>query len=253
MDLGLKDRIVLITGSSSGIGRATAVAFGAEGARVGVTYHVNRQGAEETAHEVQRAGGQALVTHYDLTNLDSIRSSITNLDREWGGLNVLVNNAAPMEQANPSRQLFENEPLETWETMLRSSLEGVVMTIQCGLPLMRRSGWGRIVNVSSVTATDGWPGLGSYGAAKAGLHGLTRTLALELGPANILSNVVSLGAVMTERNREQIPPEQMEQIKQHTPTRRLVTPEDVAGVIVFLASQANRQVTGEIIRVTGGS
>jgi 3-oxoacyl-[acyl-carrier protein] reductase len=253
MDMGLKDQAVLVTGSSSGVGRATAVAFGAEGARVAVTYHQNRSGAEETAHAVRQAGGQALVMHYDLADPDSIRSTVEQVRKEWGRLNVLVNNAAPMDQARPAQQLLEDVPLQEWQTLLRDTLEGAALTLQCALPLMRASGWGRIVNVSSTTATDGWPGLAPYGTAKAGLHGLTRTLALELGPANILSNVVSLGAVMTERNLQQISAEQRAQIEQHTPTRQLVTPQDVASVIVFLGSQANRQITGEVIRVTGGT
>jgi len=141
--------------------------------------------------------------------------------------------------------------LQNWESMLRRTLEGVALTIQCALPVMRQSGWGRIVNVSS-DATDGWPGLGPYATAKAGLHGLTRTLAVELGPANILSNVVMPGAVMTERTQQHISEEQREQIKQHMPTRQLITPEDVAAVILFLGSPINRQIIGEIIRVTGG-
>jgi 3-oxoacyl-[acyl-carrier protein] reductase len=216
-----------------------------------VTYHKDRQGAEETRNKILAAGGQALVVHYDLADPDSIRSSLEAIGKEWGALNVLVNNAAPMEVAGPTGQLFEDVPLENWEAMLRSTLEGITLTIQCALPLMRKSGWGRIVNVSS-DATDGWPGLGPYTTAKAGLHGLTRTLAVELGPADILSNVVMPGAVMTERTQSHISDEQREQIRQHMPTRRLITPEDVAAVILFLGSPVNRQVIGEIVRVTGG-
>ncbi len=251
MDLQLKDSTVLVTGSSAGIGQATALAFGAEGARVAITYYKNRQGAEETAKKIQDSGGQALVVHYDLANPDSIRSSVETLAKEWGTLNVLVNNAAPMDVAGPTGQLFEDVPLQNWESMIRRTLEGVTLTIQCALPLMRKSGWGRIVNVSS-DGTDGWPGLGPYATAKSGLHGLTRTLAVELGPANILSNVVMPGAVMTERTEKNIPAEQREQLRQHLPTRQLIAPEDVAAVIVFLGSPVNRQIIGEIIRVTGG-
>ncbi|SRR6266508_3199659 len=251
MDLKLKDSTVLVTGSSAGIGQATALAFGEEGARVAVTYYKNRQGAEETANKIRESGGQALVVHYDLANPDSIRSSIEQIQKEWGTLNVLVNNAAPMDVAGPTGQLFEDVPLENWQSMIRRTLEGVTLTIQCALPLMRKSGWGRIVNISS-DGTDGWPGLGPYATAKSGLHGLTRTLAAELGPANILSNVVMPGAVMTERTAKNIPAEQREQIKQGMPTRQLITPEDVAAVIVFLGSPVNRQIIGEIIRVTGG-
>ncbi len=251
MDLQLKDATILVTGSSAGIGQATAIAYGVEGARVAVTYHKDRQGAEETRRKILEAGGQALVVHYDLADRDSIRASLEAVEKEWGTLNVLVNNAAPMDVARPIGRLFEEVPLENWEAMLRPGLEGIVLTIQCALPLMRKSGWGRIVNVSS-DAVDGWPGLGAYATAKAGLHGLTHTLAKEPGPANILSNIVMPGAVMTERNQKQIPAEQREQIRQHTPTRQLITPEDVAAVILFLGSPINRQVIGEIVRVTGG-
>ena len=251
MYLRLDESVVFVTGSSSGIGQAAAIAFGGEGARVAISYHRNRQGAKETALKVHDAGGQALVLHYDLADPESIRSSIQTIEKEWGTLNILVNNAAPMEVTGPTGQLFEEVPFQNWEAMLRDTLEGVTLTIQCALPLLRKSGWGRIVNISS-DATDGWPGLGPYATAKAGLHGLTRTLAVELGPANILSNVVMPGAVMTERTQEHISAEQREQIKQHTPTRQLITPEDVAALIVFLGSPVNKQITGEIIRITGG-
>jgi NAD(P)-dependent dehydrogenase (short-subunit alcohol dehydrogenase family) len=251
MDLQLKDATVLVTGSSAGIGQSTAIAYGSEGARVAITYYKNRQGAEDTKNKIVEAGGQALILHYDLADPNSIRASLETIAKEWGTLNVLVNNAAPMDVAGPTGQLFEDVPFQNWQSMIRNTLEGITLTIQCTLPLMRKSGWGRIINVSS-DGTDGWPGLGPYATAKSGLHGLTRTLAAELGPANIVSNVVMPGAVMTERTAKNIPAEQKEQIRQHMPTRQLITPEDVAAVIVFLGSPVNRQIIGEIIRVTGG-
>jgi 3-oxoacyl-[acyl-carrier protein] reductase len=188
---------------------------------------------------------------YELASSDTIRESIATVQDSWGSLQILVNNAAPMDLSAPTGQQFEDVPTERWEAMLRSALEGVVLTVQRAVPLMRSSGWGRIVTVSS-DAVDGWPGLGPYATAKAGLHGLSRTLAVELGPANILSNVVMPGMVLTEENQRRVPEEHKEQVRQHTPTRRLVTPEDVAALIVFLGSCANQQVTGEVIRVTGG-
>ena len=251
MDLRMKGDAVLVTGSSSGIGRATAIACGAEGARVAVTYHGNQAGAEDTARAVRETGGEALVAHYDLGAPESIRACLERIEREWGVLHLLVNNAAPMDTAGPSRGPFEDVPLGNWETMLRRTLEGVVLTIQCALPLMRKTGRGRMVHVSS-DAVDGWPGLGPYATAKAGLEGLSRTLAVELGPAGILSNIVMPGAVMTERTARNLKPEHVEQIKARAATRQLTTPEDVAAVIVFLGSQRNRQVTGEVVRVTGG-
>src|SRR5262252_9582304 len=102
MDLGLRDKVVLVTGSSSGIGQAAAVAFAGEGARVAVTYHENRPGAEVTAEQVRVAGGQSLVVHYDLSDLNSVRSAVQRVQREWGVLNVLVNNAVLMSGAGPT-------------------------------------------------------------------------------------------------------------------------------------------------------
>ena len=251
MDLGLRGSTVLVTGSSSGIGRATAIAFGREGANVAVTYHKNREGAEDTATMVREAGGRALVMYYDLADALAIEAAVRLIHDDWVALNVLVNNAVPTVHLGPTNQLFEDVGRHEWQSMLRSTLEGVVLTIQCALPLMRKGGWGRIVNVSS-DATDGWPGLGPYATAKAGLHGLARTLAKELGPVNILTNVVVPGFVLTETNRERVPASDQEQIKEHTPTRQLATPEDLAAIITFLGSPINRQVTGQVIRANGG-
>ncbi len=251
MDLGLKDSVVLVTGSSSGIGRAAALAFAREGAQVAITWHSDRPGAEETAAGVRAAGGRALVLNYRLEDPTSIRAALAAVGKEWGCLNVLVNNAVLQDRPAPSGQLFEDVPSEVWQSMLRSSLEGVALTVQCALPLMRKAGWGRIVSISS-DAVDGWPGLGPYATAKAGLHGLSRTLAVERGAADILSNVVMPGFVLTERNEKRVPQQYQEQVRQSLFTHRLVTPADVAAVVVFLSSQLNRQVTGQVVRVDGG-
>ncbi len=128
---------------------------------------------------------------YDLANAEVIRTSIQTIRAEWCTLNVLVNNAAPMDLSAPTVQPFEDVPLTRWEAMLRSTLEGVTVTLQSAVLLMRESGWGRIVTISS-DATDGWTGLGPYATAKVGLYGLSRTLAVELGPANILSKVLDV-------------------------------------------------------------
>jgi len=251
MDLQLKGSTVLITGGSSGIGKAAAIGFGQEGARVAVTYLKNREGAKTTVQAVRAAGGEAMELPYDLADGDSIEACLNSIGKEWGGLNVLVNNAAPLDIAGPTGQKFEEVPLGRWQTMLRDQLEGVVLTIQKALPLMRKSGWGRIVNVSS-DAVDGWPGLGPYATAKSGLNGLTRVLAKELGQSGILTNVVMPGSVMTEQNESHISAEQKEQIRMHLATRRLTTPEDVARLILFLGSPVNTSITGETVRITGG-
>jgi NAD(P)-dependent dehydrogenase (short-subunit alcohol dehydrogenase family) len=147
---------------------------------------------------------------------------------------------------------FEQVPPEQWRAMIRTSLEGAYLTIQAVVPAMRVQGWGRIVNISSSLAEDGLPGAGAYAAAKAGLHGLTRSLARELGPVGILTNVVMPGMTLTEQARRELPPAILDQVARETPTGCLTTPDEMAALVVFLGSATNGHINGEIIRVTGG-
>lgn len=250
METGLAQRTVLVTGSSSGIGRATAVAFGQEGARVGITYYSNREGAEETAALVKEAGGEALITQYDLADSDSIRAAVETVVDEWGVIHVLVNNAVQRDPGETRR--FEDIPADEWKQELRTTQEGYYETIQEVLPSMRSAELGRIVSVSSNTAEIGTPGNGPYAMSKASLHGLTNVLSVELGDSGILSNVVMPGLTLTEQNREEIPEKLHEQEAEKTSTGRLTTSEEVASAIVYLSSEANGHVNGEIVRVTGG-
>jgi NAD(P)-dependent dehydrogenase (short-subunit alcohol dehydrogenase family) len=260
MDLQLHRRTVLVTGSSAGIGKATAVAFGREGARVAVTYHTNRQGAEQTAAQITEAGGEALVVPYHLSDDQSIRAAVQTIREQWGAIDVLVNNApdvfaieAAMGGSAAKLPPFEEVAPDRWRVVIRALLEGVYLTTQAVLPDMRAQRWGRIVNISSNLAEDGRPGMAAYTSAKAGLHGLTQTLALEMGPFNILTNVVMPGLTLSERAMHDTPINVREQVARITPTRRLTMPEDVAALILFLGSAANRQINGERIRVSGGA
>ncbi|HIK29282.1 MAG: SDR family oxidoreductase [Oscillatoriaceae bacterium SKW80] len=254
MDTGLKNKVVLVTGSTAGIGRAIAIAFGREGAKVGVTYKNNKTAAEETASKVIEAGGEALVVFYDLADDDSIRAAVQKLKENWGTIHVLVNNAVKWLHQEEAKEkvLFEEVPPAKWRDRIRSSLEGAYFTIQCVVPMMRAQNWGRIVNISSNIAEDGIVGAAAYAAAKAGLHGLTRVLAWELGPVGILTNVVMPGLTITERAKQSIPAEILQEKASRIPTGRLSTPEDIAPLVVFLGSAANTHVNGEMIRVTGG-
>lgn len=171
----------------------------------------------------------------------------------WGRIDILVNNAVYWGDRYPWRTpAFEQEAPEQWTPYLRLNAEGPYAAIQAVLPSMREHGWGRIVNVSSGIAVDGLPGSAPYGAAKAALHGLTRTLSKELGPAGILVNVVMPGPTLTERIVKQLPAAAREQREQGSPIRRLLAPEEVAPTIAFLSSAANTAITGEIIRASGG-
>jgi 3-oxoacyl-[acyl-carrier protein] reductase len=253
MDLGLSGRVVLVTGSSRGIGRATASLFAQEGARVAITYHSEPGRAEAAAAAIRAAGGEALVTSLDLASEQSIRDAVGTVLERWGRVDVLVNNAVEWGTRIPGQiPAFETIPAQEWRGLLHANLDGHYLATQAVVTSMRERGWGRIVNVSSGIAMDGMVGAGPYAAAKAALHGLTRTLAKELGPAGILVNVVMPGFTLTERNEERMPAQAREQAALASPIRRLLRPEEVAPTIVFLCSATNTAVTGEIVRASGG-
>jgi NAD(P)-dependent dehydrogenase (short-subunit alcohol dehydrogenase family) len=248
METGLNDRVVLVTGASSGIGAATAAAFGAEGARVAITYHTNRTGAQATAHRVEAAGGKALVVALDLAAPASIGAAVGRVLDHWGQLDVLVANAVYWGADRPDPTIrFEDVPLAQWQAMVNANVVGNAAVIGAVLPTMRARRWGRIVLVSSGAAEEGLPGPGPYGTAKAALHGLARSLAWEAGHDGVLVNVVAAGFTLTDR-RWQPPTDLLATLAARTPSRRLSTPGDVARLIVFLGSAANTNLTGELLR-----
>lgn len=256
MDYGLRSRVVFITGGSSGIGRATAVAFGREDARVAITYRVNADGAAATVAAVTDAGGQATAVRMDLADPGSIRTAVDDITHRWGGIDVLVNNAAETarhaEAFRPDGPAFADIPPEAWQPQLTTGLEGIFHTVQAVIPAMLDRTWGRIVFVSSGAAEHGGPREQAYAAAKAALTGLTASLARELGPDHILVNIVMPAMTTTERVLRTVPEPVRNMIAGHLATGRLSTPDDVANAIVFLGSTANGNITGETLRVTGG-
>ncbi|WP_437681122.1 SDR family NAD(P)-dependent oxidoreductase [Sorangium sp. So ce131] len=253
MDLGLEGRVALVTGSSQGIGRATAELLGREGARVVVTYRNHRDKAEAVAATIREQGGDALVVFFDLASDDSIRAAAAAALERWGRIDVLVNNAVQWGSVAPgSAPPFEALPGDEWRKVLRANIEGAYAAIQAVVPSMRERRWGRIVNVSSGLAVNGMPGSSAYSAAKSALHGLTRSLFKELAPAGILTNVVMAGLTLTDHARDAIPAAMLDHVAQSSPIKRLPTPAEVATTIAFLASAANTTVNGEILLSSGG-
>ena len=253
MDLGITGRVALVTGSSRGIGKAAALLFGRERARVAVTFHEHANQADAVVEEITRSGGEALAVALDLGSSESVQMAVRTICDRWGGIDILVNNAVHWGKRAPwETPPFEELPAAEWQDVVRTNVEGAYSVLQAVVPFMRARGWGRVVNVSSGVAVDGLPGGGPYAAAKSALHGLTRTLAKELGPAGILVNVVMPGLTLTERNATQIPEAAREQIARTSPIRRLLPPDEVVPTIVFLCSAMNTAVTGEIIRASGG-
>lgn len=253
MELGLRDRVALVTGGSRGIGCATSRLFAAEGARVLLTYRSDKEAADGVASSLRASGCDALTAPFDLRAPDTFCDVVRIAMERWGRIDVLVNNAAHW-QPMPSawRGPFEQCPTETWQPLLRANVEGCYAAIQQVVGVMRRQQWGRIVNVSSAAAVDGMPEFGWYAAAKASMHGLTYTLAKELGPEGILVNVVMPGATMTESVLAHVSSRALERQAASLPIRRVPDPIEVASVILFLGSAANSAITGEVVRASGG-
>ncbi|MGN9846312.1 SDR family NAD(P)-dependent oxidoreductase [Nonomuraea sp. H19] len=249
MNTDLNGRVVLVTGASTGIGAATARAYGREGAQVAITFRNNPERAEKVAADVEASGGQAHVVRLDLEDLPTIDQAVASVVERWGGIDVLVANAVRWGGDGPPDPSlrFEDVPLQEWDAMINANLVGTAATVRAVLPSMRSRGWGRIVLISSSVAEEGLPGPGPYGTAKSGLYGLARSLAWNGGRDGILVNVVAPGLTLTD-SRPDIPAFVTDALAAATPTRRLSNADDVANLIVFLGSGANGNLTGEVIR-----
>lgn len=252
MDLGLDGRVVLVTGAARGIGRDIARAFAAEGARVAVTYRSSAEKAAALATELGAADDRAQALPYDLADLDGHSEMVAAVVRRWGRLDVLVANAVIRPPRRGSGDSFEDMPAGRWVPVITDNLAGAIRTTQCAVAEMRRRKWGRVVLLSSHNALGGGIGQEFYGAAKAGLHGFAASLAWEVGKDDILVNVVCPGLTTTDAVLARLPAHVRESEAALTPTGRLSAPRDVASAVVYLCSEANGNISGEAITVSGG-
>jgi enoyl-[acyl-carrier protein] reductase III len=246
------NRLVCVTGSGRGIGRAIALHFARQGADVVVNFFRNRTPAEETAHEIEKLGRSALLVKADMGNLQGIQSLFEAIERQWGGLDILISNAA----SGYNRPALEQKA-RGWEWTMNINARSLLFCAQHAVPMMERRGGGAIVSISSLGSTRVLPDYIVVGASKAALEALTRYLAVELAPKNIVVNAVSPGLVATDalkhfdavRADDQI----LEKAIAACPAGRLVTPEDIAGVVAFLCSPEGSMIRGQTISIDGGS
>jgi NAD(P)-dependent dehydrogenase (short-subunit alcohol dehydrogenase family) len=252
MDMGLKGRTVLVTGSSSGIGAAIARAYAAEGARVALTYRAGREAGERLARELGADQDLAMAVRYSLAEPDTVESAVAEVTERWGGLDVLVPNAVRWAPRRAPGEHFEDVARADWLAYLDDNLAPTLRTVQLAVAGMRARSWGRIVLVSSHVARDGQAGQEFYGAVKSALHGCARSLAWDAGPDGVLVNVLCPGLTTTERVLGGLPEPIRERERALTPTGRLSGPEDIAAAALFLGSAANGNTTGQILTVAGG-
>lgn len=271
MQMKLKGKIALVTGASRGLGHAIALALGRAGADVALTDiliegqnhdleklarysvlagHFTKQGAVKTqacAQEIQFMGSRSRAFKMDVTDPDEVKRVVLAVEAEFGTIDILINNAAVMDNIGK----FEQQPPERWQRDLNVNLTGSYHCSKAVWTGMIKKSWGRIINISSVAGLMGAALQPSYGATKAGLIGLSKSLAIEAGRYGITVNTVCPGFIATEA--VQLYDEHMtERIVKHAALKRMGRPEEVAEVVAFLASDAASYITGAVIPVTGG-
>lgn len=248
----LKDKVALITGGGNGIGRATTLRFIQEGARVAIC-DLDEAGLEETRKEAEQAGGRLVSAVGDVTKRDDVQRIVDAVLHEYSRLDILINNAGITRDALTTR-VKEGEVKmmsdEQWDAVLQVNLKGTWLCSQIAAVAMIQQNSGRIVNTASVAAL-GNIGQANYSASKAGVIGLTRTLALEWARFNIAVNCVAPGGVKT-RMTAAIPENIMAGLLEKIPYRRMAEPDEIAAVHAFLASDQASYITGQVIFVDGG-
>lgn len=243
----VKDSVAIITGAASGMGRATAVVFGHEGARVAAV-DVNGDGAEETAREIEKNGGTAHAFQLDVSDARAINQTIEVIAGHFGGIDVLVNNAGIAAMTTLDDARYD----EIWTRILATNLTAHQRLVRAALPWLRKSKAPRIVNIASTEALGATPRDSAYAAAKAGVAGLTRALAVDLGPEGITANCICPGPILTAMTKA-IPEEhKLIFAKRRTALRRYGEPEEVAHMTLSLCLPAASYITGAVIPVDGG-
>lgn len=242
---GLKDRIAVVTGGADGIGRATAMRFAQEGAVV-VIWDMNEEKGKQTVAEINAAGGKASFLKVNTSNFAEVEAASKKVVEQYGKYEILINNAGITRDST----LKKMTP-ELWQQVIDVNLTGVFYCAKCAADIMTEQGWGRIVNASSVVALYGNFGQTNYVATKAGLIGMTKTMARELGKKGVTVNAVALGFILTDMVRK-MPEEVLKSMEDKVPVKRLGKPEEIAAAYAFLASDDAAYINGTVISVDGG-
>ncbi|MBI4736010.1 MAG: glucose 1-dehydrogenase [candidate division NC10 bacterium] len=251
MDLGLKDRVAIVTGGSKGLGQAEAEALAAEGAAVVVATAKSVREAEQVVRGLLDRGSRAISVQADVSQTADVQRLVETTLKAFNRLDILVNNAGTTGP-HLNKPLVDL-PEELWDFMMGNHLRSAFLCIKYAAPHMVKQGWGRIINTSSIHGrVGGRPSLGHYGAAKAGVIALTMTAARELGPKGVTANVIAPGFIGTEALRGSLAPPTLEKLQQQVPLGRIGEPAEVGRVVAFLASEAASFLNGAVVDITGG-
>lgn len=247
----LRNKVALVTGGATGIGKAVCLAYAAEGAKVVINYWNTPEEAEQVRAEIVASGGEAIVQQADVSKEAEVGRMVREIGAIWGGVDIVVNNAG----IYPNKTWYEITE-EEWDRVLNVNLKSCFLISKAVFPHMKEQNYGKIINVSSVTFLRGQKGFVHYVASKGGIVGFTRALAREVGEHGITVNAISPGAVMTEQELLTYSKEHLEEAaarlaKEQCFTRRQL-PSDLIGGFVFLASPDSDFITGQLLNIDGG-
>lgn len=246
--MNLKDKVVIVTGSARALGKAYALRFAQEGAKVVVCDILD---CEETVKEIESGGGEVLSLWTDVSREESTIEMAKKTVAQFGRIDVLVNNAAVY--ANIVRKPFYEISVDEWDKLMAVNLRGMFLCCKAVFPFMKAQREGKIINIASSTAFSGGNALAHYVTSKGGVISFTRAMARELGEYNISINAVAPGLTLTESNIATVPKHVIEASLARRSLKRQQRPEDLLGVVMFLASEESDFITGQTIVVDGGS
>ncbi len=242
----LKNKVALITGGSRGIGKATALEFARNGAKIAINYNNSEKEAKEVADEIEKLGSETIIVKADISKSEEVKNMINEITRKFGRIDILVNNAGVIEEVG-----FEDMNEKSFRRMLAVNLKGVFNCVKSVLPFMKKQGGGKIINISSIAGIAGSRVNSAYGAAKAGVINMTKTLSREFADYKINVNAIAPGVVRTEMI-DDISKEIIDKYSKETPLGRIAEPEDIARAVLFFASPLSDFITGQVLIVDGG-
>ena len=242
----LAGRVSLVTGASRGLGRAIALKLATLGSKVAINYLASGEEASNVAKEIESGGGEAMLVRANVADAKAVKAMTRDIVERWGKIDILVNNAGIVRD-----NLLPRMPDEAWDEVINTNLRGAYLCTKFALRSMMDQFWGRIINISSLAGLVGNSGQANYSAAKGGLIAFTKSVAREVGSRNITANAIAPGFITTEMT-DKLPQETKDAILSRIPLNRFGTPDDVAELVAFLASEQAGYITAQVICIDGG-